>query len=272
MTALGPRATTRLLALVGHPVRRSRSPEMHNAALRARGIDAVYVALEVAPDRGAQVVDALRTLGVAGANLTTPFKEAVLPAVDWLHRSARRAGSVNTLVLEGDRVLGYNTDGEGLVDYLNHIGRPPARRAVVLGAGGTGRAVGAALLDQGAHVTLLNRSPERARSVVADWGEGDAGPLSPSAFARAAAGADLVVRCTGGDGDATRALDPLRFGGETWVDVNYWDADPPHRDALGLRFEGGLGMLAFQGARALSRWIGAPVPGAELLATLEGSP
>jgi len=272
MRPVGPRASTRLLALVGHPVRRSRSPEMHNAALRARGIDAVYLALEVAPARADRVVEALRTLGVAGANLTVPFKEAAVGQVDSLHRSAQRAGSVNTLVMKAGRVRGYNTDGVGLLDHLRHLGRPQPRRAVVLGAGGTGRAVGAALLDQGAHVTLLNRTPERARGVVAAWGQGDAGPLTASAFAHAAATADLVVRCTGGAGDATRALDPGGFGGSTWVDVNYWDDDPPHRAALGDRFVGGLGMLAFQGARALSLWIDDPVPGAELLDTLEAAP
>ncbi len=244
----GPRASTRLLALVGHPVRRSRSPEMHNAALRRRGIDAVYLALEVEPARADQVVEAMRTLGVAGANLTVPFKESVVSQVDGLDRSARRAGSVNTLVMRSGRVLGFNTDGVGLIDHLGHLGRPPRP---------PGR---------------CRPPPTPPRAVVAAWGQGDAGPLTPGVFARAAATADLVVRCTGGSGDATRALDPAAFRGSTWVDVNYWEDDPPHRAALADRFVGGLGMLAFQGALSLSLWIDEPVPGAELLATLQAAP
>lgn len=267
-----PSAATRLFAVVGAPVRRSRSPDMHNAALQARGVDAVYLALEVDPARADRVADAVRTLGLAGANLTVPFKEAVVPHLDALAASARAAGSVNTLAWEGGRLVGHNTDGDGLLDHLVWLGRPAPRRAVVLGAGGTGRAVCAALVQRGATVTLLNRTPARAAQVAAALEVGvTPGPLEPAAFSAAAARADLVVHCTAG-GAALDALDPAAFAGPTWVDVNYWDPAPPHRAALGDRFVGGAGMLAFQGARSLSLWLGEPVPGAELLATLEAAP
>jgi shikimate dehydrogenase len=259
-----------VFAVVGCPVRRSLSPLMYNAALRAHGIDAVYVAFEVNPDRGDEVADALRTLGVAGANLTVPFKERVMPYLDRLAPSAVRAGSVNTVVSEAGELVGHNTDGDGLLDHMDHLGRPPVRHAVVVGAGGTGRAVSAALTARGATVQLLNRTLSRASAVSAVLDGVQPGPLTPVAFADAAAAADLVVHCTA-DPAAMAPLDPVGFRGHTWVDVNYWQRDTPHRAALvarGVEVVDGLGMLAFQGARALSLFTGVAVPGADLLATL----
>lgn len=267
-----PAASTGLLALVGHPVRRSLSPLMHNAVLRELGLDCVYVALEVSPDRAGDVAPAIRTLGLRGANLTVPFKQTVLEHLDALAPSAARAGAVNTVVNEGGTLVGHNTDGEGLLQHLDAQGRPPIARAVVLGAGGTGCAVSAALRARGAAVVLLNRSPTRAEAAARRIAGVAPGPLTPDAFANAAADADLVVHCTAGRGEAIHRLDPHGFGGHTWVDVNYWAAEPPHRGALqarGVTFHDGRGMLAFQGAAALSLWTGRPIDGAAMAQALD---
>lgn len=271
-----PTGTTRLFALLGHPVARSASPAMHNAALRRRGVDAVYLALDVDPTRADQVADAMRTLGLSGANLTVPLKEAVLPHLDRLAPSAAQAGAANTVLNHGGVLVGHNTDGAGLLAHLAHLGVAPARRAIVLGAGGSGRAVAAALAQNGAQVLILNRNPARAQAAVAALqAQGlvglSAGPLDAEAFATAAPRCDLVVHCTPGASAGVLALDPRLPEGASWVDLNYWDPNPPHREALvraGRRFVPGWGMLAFQGAAALSLFIGEHVPGAELLADL----
>lgn len=277
-------ARTRVFGLIGHPVRHSLSPEMYNELFRRYGLDAVYVAFDVSPDRAERVADAVRTLDLVGINLTVPFKELVLPELDHMTVAAQEAGAVNVVIHVGGTLTGYNTDGEGLVRYLEANDLPVAgRRVVILGAGGAGRAVASALLDRGAAaVCLLNRTLSRAiRAVQAlenRFGhvDLDARPLTPEAFASVAAQADLVVNCTAGGGkDLVASLDigPLRPG-ITWVDINYWMDHPPLMDACaahGVPFHTGLGMLVHQGALAFELFTGHPVEAPVLEAIVRSS-
>ncbi|MCB9781146.1 MAG: shikimate dehydrogenase [Alphaproteobacteria bacterium] len=265
-------ARTRLFGLVGHPVRHSLSPAMYNELFRRYGLDAVYMAFDVDPDRAEAVGEAIRTLDLVGVNLTVPFKERVLPDLDHITVAAEEAGAVNVVVHVGGVLTGYNTDGEGLMRYLDAQGiKLSGARGVVLGAGGTGRAVASAFLDRGAAgVTLHNRTLSRAidavKALERRFGHADldARPLSEAEFARTAPHADIIVNCTAGGAKSTIAgLDPAHAAsGATWVDVNYWMPDPPHQQrcrALGLRFETGLGMLVHQGALAFELFTGHPV-------------
>lgn len=274
-------ARTRVFGLIGHPVRHSLSPAMYNELFRRYGLDAVYLAFDVDPDRAEQVADAVRTLDLVGINLTVPFKERVLPELDHMTVAAEEAGAVNVVIHVGGVLTGYNTDGEGLVRFLEAQGRPMRdQRAVILGGGGTGRAVASALLDRGAAgVTVLNRTLSRAiaaiRALENRFGHTDlhAGPLTREAFAETAAGADLVVNCTaGGAAPLIASLDPsvVKPGG-AWIDVNYWMDSPPLEqrcDQLGLQFETGLGMLVHQGALAFELFTGHPVEAAVLEAII----
>lgn len=263
--------TTQVLAVLGSPIRRSRSPQMHNHALQQLGLDFVYVAMETDPSAPGAAAAGLRTLGIRGANVTVPLKERLLPHMDALAPSAQRAGALNTVVNQGGRLVGHNTDGEGLFDALEHRGRPPVGSVLVLGAGGTGRAVAATALARGAAVQILNRTEARARAAAASLGPGAAaGPLTTEAFTEAAARADLVVHCTAAGRDAIESLDLRGFAGHTWVDVNYWEgAGRPAGLSNDAAFLDGTAMLAFQGARALSLFVERPVPGSLLLAALE---
>jgi shikimate dehydrogenase len=265
-------ARTRVYGLIGHPVRHSLSPAMYNELFERYGLDAVYLAFDVDPDRAERVADAVRTLDLVGVNLTVPFKERVLPELDQATVAAEEAGAVNVLIQQDGALKGYNTDGEGLVRYLGQVGLDMAgRRAVILGAGGTGRAVASALLDRdAAGVVILNRTLSRAHLAVTAlerrFGHVDlrAGPLSAAAFADVAPQADLVVNCTAGDGARVVAtLDPHALRpGATWVDVNYWMDEPPLRQACrdhGVSFHTGLGMLVHQAALAFELFTGHPV-------------
>ncbi|HKU38562.1 MAG TPA: shikimate dehydrogenase, partial [Polyangiales bacterium] len=128
-------------AILGFPVAHSLSPAMHNSALEALGIDARYVAFEVAPERLPDAVRGLRALGVRGANITVPHKIAILPLLDAVDAIAQHVGAVNTLLRDGDRLIGTNTDAEGLARALREAGVQLAgARVTVLGAGGAARA------------------------------------------------------------------------------------------------------------------------------------
>lgn len=260
---------TAVYAVLGRPVGHSASPALHNAWFVEHGVDAVYVALDVPPERAGDVIGALRVLGLAGANLTVPLKEAALPHLDAVEGLAGTLGAVNTVVRDGERWVGFNTDAEGFVDGLREELDldPHGARAVVLGAGGAGVAVGAGLLAAGAaSVTWLNRTPARAEAAAARCagvgvGARDHGPLTPDAFAAAVSGADVVVQATSGAGRARVAgFDPSAVpASAVWSELNYWDADPPLATALrarGVRFQDGRAMLAHQAARAFRHFTG----------------
>ena len=180
-------ATTRLVALLGHPVAHSRSPAMQNAAFAARGLDWAYVALDVAPEDLEDALRGLVALGFAGANVTIPHKRAVAELCDELDRAATRAVSVNTLVFRDGRILGSSTDGLAVVEAVEARGA----RALVLGGGGAGHAVAAALADAGAGVRVATRRdpdwpPRETDATILV----NATPLVDEVAGRAAAGTD----------------------------------------------------------------------------------
>ena len=262
--------STRVFALVGHPVKRSLSPAMHNELFRRRGVNAIYVALEVDPSAAESVPAAVRTLGLGGVNLTVPFKERVIPLLDELHPGAAAAGAVNVVINRSGKLIGHNTDGEGYVRALvEEMGTGPEGQDVgILGAGGTGRAVAAAAGARGARaVTLYNRTLDRAERAVAALRQGfpdthfEARPLEKSAFNQPH---QLVVNCTAAAaGEVVQALsiDQLRPG-TIWTDANYYLADPPQLAACavrGIRVQRGIGMLMHQGALSFTLFTGVPV-------------
>ena len=144
--------STRLAGVIGWPVDHSRSPQMHNAGYVALGMDWVFVALPVPPERLAEAVRGLVALGVAGVSVTIPHKQTVAALCSELSPLATRAGSVNTVTVREDGGLrGDTTDGPGMLDA---IGDPPGDRALVLGAGGAARAAVASLVAAGLAVEV----------------------------------------------------------------------------------------------------------------------
>lgn len=269
-----PTGHTAVYAVLGHPVGRSASPGLMNAVFAAWGVDAVYVALPVEPALAAGVGPALRALGLAGANLTVPLKEAVLPALDALGPAAEAAGAANCVVREGGRLIGHNTDGDGFLDALAADGLADVRgaTAVLLGAGGAARAVGAALLRAGVgRLWVLNRSPDRAVGLAAAWNarfpghRAQGGALDTATFSAAATGAHLVAHLSAAGGPAALPALPVErlAPGARWVDTNYWDPAPPLAEAVraaGHRFLDGHGMFVGQAARSLEHFLGRRPP------------
>ena len=152
----------RLAAVIGHPVAHSRSPAMHTAAYEALGLEREYVAIDVEPAVLDLFIGMLDADGFAGVNVTIPHKQAVIELCDELSDEARRAGSVNTVLVRDGGLRGETTDGAGLLWALGEV--EPAD-ALVLGAGGAARAAVTALADAGWSVAVSARRREGAASL-----------------------------------------------------------------------------------------------------------
>ena len=256
--------TTRVAGVIGHPVRHSLSPALHNAAYAACGLDWVYVAMEVAPGQVPAALDGMRALGIAGLSVTTPHKDAAFAAVDDSSPAARAMRAVNCVQLEdGGRLIGHNTDGDGFVDSLRHdaLLDPAGLRVVVIGAGGAARSVVEALARANvAEVVVINRTMLRAQDAAAL--AGSIGRVGTMADVTAA---ELVVNATSiGMGTDQSPLDPaLLRAGQVVVDLVYHPVETALLKAAiaaGARPVGGLGMLVHQAARQFRLWTGLEAP------------
>ncbi len=155
----------RIFAVAGNPILHSLSPEIYRAGFAAAGLPGL--ATRLAARSAAEALVMADRLGLAGMNITSPFKESILPHLSGLDPAARTIGAANTLVRKDGGWFGFNTDPDGVVGALEAAGRSPrGRRAVILGAGGAGRAAAFGLARAGASVTLVNRTPGRAEGAA----------------------------------------------------------------------------------------------------------
>jgi shikimate dehydrogenase len=255
---------TRVTGIIGLPVEASLSPAIHNAAFAATGLDWVYVAFPVLPEDVGAAVSGMRALGIAGLNVTMPHKQAVIPHLDGLTPEVERAGAVNTIVADGNRLIGMNTDGSGFLRFLERDAgiQPTGVRSVILGAGGAARGIASAMTEAGMDVTVTARRPEKAREVAAVSGARTAPWDSRSS---AAAGADLIVNATpvGREDDGAPLDGGAMREGQTVVDLIYHpEATELVRIAAeqGARSFNGMGMLLHQAVLAFEAWTGIPAP------------
>ena len=276
--------TTKVLAIIGHPVEHSRSPAMQNAALGTLGLDYVYVPFCVPPENLAAAISGLRALGVAGFNVTIPHKVAVMDMLDGLEESAQAAGAVNTVSNNDGRLIGYNTDGDGLVKSLaDDLGFSPGGGTIVIvGAGGAARGAIAALCRAGAkRIVIANRSRERAEELALfmkqRYGDTEIIALSDAAELKPFLGQTrLLVNSTSlgmnHEPIPFLSLSDLPLTASVYDMVYSVPVTPLLRDAAdrGLRCANGLGMLAAQGELAFRIWTGAEPPHGIMKGVLTG--
>jgi shikimate dehydrogenase len=246
---------TALAGVLGFPVGHSRSPAMMTAAFGELGIDWRYLRLPVAPERFDETVRALPDSGFLGANVTIPHKVAAHDLSDDLTEAAAAIGAVNTLAFADGRILGDNTDAGGLIDALDLDLR--GSRALVLGAGGTGRAAVWALREAGADVAVWNRTPERAAELAKELGVRHARVPEP---------ARVLVNVTSLGMHSEDLPAQVGLAGvepEVVADVVYASGPTPlcrWAEQQGARVVDGLEMLLRQGARSFERWTGQAAP------------
>ena len=263
---------TSTVGIIGYPLRHSASPAFQQAAFDHLGIDARYLAWETPPDAIAERMASLRGPGLLGANVTVPHKQAVAPFLDEVSQAAQDTGAVNTIVNREGRLTGHNTDVTGFLRALQVDAgfQAQGKRVLVLGAGGSARAVVYGLLKEGAgRVTIANRTVERAHRLIealGNPGNTDAVLLEP---AELSSGWDLIVNCTtlGMRHAPGKKETPLPSGAipasSLVYDLVYNPEETPLLQAAanaGARTLGGLPMLIYQGAEAFRLWTGQEAP------------
>jgi shikimate dehydrogenase len=250
-----------LCGVLGHPVGHSRSPAIHEAAYAELGLDWRYVKLPVPPELFQETVRALPASGYRGANVTIPHKLAALAVADSASPAARAVGAANTLTFAGGAIAAENTDAGGLLDAIDR----PVRGlgALVLGAGGAGRAAAWALREAGAEVAVWNRTPERAAALARDLEVGHT--ARPHAT-------DVLVNAT------SVGLDPAAAEADALAELGLAGAEPPPlvvdlvyrahgatpvqawAERAGATVVDGLEVLVRQGARSFELWTERPAP------------
>ena len=273
------------LGIFGWPVAHSKSPQMHESAARALGLELRYERFAVEPDGLAKAVRAKHAAGIDGYNLTVPHKQAIMALLDEVAPTARAIGAVNTVVRGDDGYVGHNTDAAGFVRSLREAGvNLQGVRVAVVGAGGAARAGVVGLADAGAAaVTILSRRPEQAKGLVASLGGHvrcalDAAPLGNATACFGSA--TLLVQAT----SATLESNPGAFEFAASLPIEALPSEAavvdmvyqPLRttvleraEQLGLTTVDGLGMLLHQGAIAFEMWTGFEPPIDVMRAALE---
>lgn len=277
----------RLAGIMGWPVAHSRSPALHGFWLAEHGIDGAYVPLAVSPDRLVQALRALPALGFRGCNLTIPHKQAALAVMDRVDPFARRIGAMNTVIVAADGSLeGSNTDVFGFRENLREQApdwQPGTGPAVVLGAGGSARAVIAALSAAGVgEIRLVNRTLDRAATLARELAVPETCITVHPWRARAEllGGAGILVNTTSLGMDKEPPLDidlGALPGAAVVVDIVYVPLETSLLAAArrrGYRVVDGLGMLLHQGRPGFEAWFGAapqvtPALRAAMLATFK---
>ena len=250
--------------LIGNPVGHSLSPPMHEAGYEALDVDARYVTFEPAPDDAARAVSGAAALGVAGLNVTIPFKRDVLDAVE-ADPLAERIGAVNTVTFPDDgKPRGYNTDAAGVIRaFERHDVGLDGADAVVVGAGGAGRAAAFGLADAGASVHVANRTVERATELAGAVPGATGGRLDD--LDERVPTADVLVNATsvGMEENASPVPADLLHDDVAVLDAVYSPIETRLlRDAAdaGATTVDGAWMLLFQGVAAFERWTGTDAP------------
>lgn len=264
---------TKVCGIIGDPVLHSMSPVMQNAAFKAAGLDYVYVAFAVSSESLDQCATSVRTFQIRGLNVTVPHKVGVMETLDDVDPLAMHIGAVNTIVNTDGRLVGYNTDGPGFMRALEEAGLHVAgKKIVMLGAGGAARAVAYSVAEAGAHLTILNRSVERAEALaheVSGTRDEHVGyaPLEHACLREKLAAADVLVNTTsvGMSPDIESTPCPAELLREDLCvcDIVYHPLRTrllTEAEAAGATTIGGAEMLIHQGAQAFELWTGVAAP------------
>lgn len=265
---------TRILGVFGHPIAHSLSPVMHNAAIRALNIDYVYVPFHVPPGNLGDAIRGVRAMEIAGINVTIPHKEQVIEFLDEVSDYSRQIRSVNTVTNVDGHLKGDTTDGPGFLRSAEAAwGKLDGCRALILGAGGSAKAVAFSLAGIGCEIVIANRTVERAAELSAglkkvfETGTFRVVELGGQALGEEIPRIDLVVNTTSvgmhPDVDGIPIAPELLRRNLLVYDLVYNPARTRlicEAEERGASAVSGLKMLVYQGALSFEMWTGIQAP------------
>lgn len=244
----------RIFAVTGRPIMHSMSPDIHNPAYKSLGLEHVYIRLAAYDAKAA--LDTARQIGISGMNVTAPFKEDFLSLVSRLDNRPKKIRAVNTVSIKNNAVIGFNTDPDGVSGALKANGiAMKGKNAVILGAGGAAKAAAQALIENGANVTIANRTLEKARALARIF-KCDSCRLGSAEFENAMHGASIVISTLS---TGERVVEPALFSKNMAVlDAVYSGETAISKDArkAGCRVIGGRQWLVHQGVTAFRIFTG----------------
>jgi shikimate dehydrogenase len=259
---------TKVYGLIGDPIDHSLSPAIQNAAFLSAGLNSVYVAFPVGKTKLRFAIQGLKSLGVMGFNVTTPYKTATMLHLDRVETGAAAVGSINTVKNEDGQLTGFNTDGLGALNALEQAGaHVKGRTLLVIGAGAAARAIAYALAGRGCSLELANRTLAKARRLAKDLNGNlgaEATPISLSSRSlyTSMSQADIILNASS-MGMSGRNNPPIK---KEWIRDNQWVFDIVYRplrpkllldaDSRGAKTINGLDMLVHQGACSFTIWTG----------------
>jgi len=257
---------------------RSKSPAMFTTVMQRQGIRGMYVPFKVQPEEVGKALESLKTLGIAGANVTIPYKQAVIPYLDILSEGANVIGAINTIVITGEELKGYNTNAIGFMDALDSVDfNPEGKSALIFGTGGAARAV-AFILNwlRTDTIVVAGRSDEKVEQIVKRFG-GEGATLESLGKD---INADILINATSVSSPdespemAALVADLNIKGCELMVDLNYnrpqnfWQDMAREND---IRFMDGLMPLAYQARRTFALWTSLQLPPEEFINAINGN-
>ncbi len=274
-----PEIGTRVYCILSDErVFQSKSPVIFSTVMQRVGLKGIYVPLMVKPEKLGEAIHGLKVLNIAGANITVPYKESMIPFLDTLSESANIIGAINTIARDGDRLKGYNTNAIGLMDTFESIGfDPTGKTALVFGSGGAARSVTFILNWLRTNtVFIAARNIQKAERLAEKLG-GMA--VSLSELQEESISAHIIVNATSASGyheaegldEVASSLNMSRC--ELLLDLNYGRSENFWKDlacSRGVRFMDGLSTLANQAKRTFALWTGIQVDPAEFLRAMDG--
>lgn len=270
------KGSTRLMGLLGNPVKHSKSPYMHNLSFEKLGLDYVYMAFEIQDNLIGKSVDAMKILNAKGFNVTMPHKQRIMDFLDEISEDAKIIGSVNTVVNNNGHLIGYNTDGRGLIKALEKEGQGfKGEKIIIIGAGGASRSISIQLAFEGAReVVIFNRTIKKAQEISATINKeiskstSRALKLDEKLLEKELKDAKILINATSigmkDTIDKSVITNPNILHKDLFVaDIIY---DPlktkflSQAELVGCRTMNGISMLLYQGALAFKMWTGKDMP------------
>nr|WP_070960872.1 shikimate dehydrogenase [Hyphomonas sp. Mor2] len=249
---------TKLLGVIGDPIAHSLSPIIHNGWLRDMGFDATYEAMHVPKGEFTRALKTLEKRDCLGVNVTLPHKGAALLAANMVSDAAQKIQAANTLTYLGESEWrADNTDAPGFMEALGRV-NPDSDRAVILGAGGSARAIVHALSVCGVNLAILNRTVSKAEALAGDLGDENAVGASIDLYTEYIESATIIINTTS-MGHEGRVLELPDGRGRTFFDISYGKISAPqlqHAAEKGWQVKDGLTMLVAQAAFSFKIWFG----------------